>query len=90
VTLRAIKLERKLLTSQVYTALPCEMLQMIFVFKSSQGDVDTITMKHQDPIITAISEQIGDQKVLQAVIDKHAETGQPLISILREENGSSE
>jgi type IV pilus assembly protein PilB len=80
------KVERKLLTSQVYTALPCEMLQIIFVFKSSQGDVDTITMEHQDPIITAISEQIGDQKVLQAVIDKHAETGQSLMSILREEN----
>ena len=62
------------------------MFQMIFVFKSSQSDVDTVIMEHQGPIITAISEQIGNQKVLQAVIDKHTETGQPLISILREEN----
>ena len=62
------------------------MFQMIFVFKSSQSDVDTVIMEHQDPIITAISEQIGDQKVLQAVIDKQTETGQPLISILREDN----
>ncbi len=64
----------------------CKMFQMIFVFKSSQGDVDTVTMEHQDPIITALSEQIGYQTVLQAVPDKHTETGQPLMSILREEN----
>ena len=64
----------------------CKMLQTIFVFKSSKGDVDTVTMEHQDPIIAAISEEIGDQKVLQAVLDKHTESGQPLVGILREEN----
>lgn len=51
-------------------------LRTIFVFKSSQNDIDTVTKEHLDPIITAISEQIGDPKVLQAVIDKHVETRQ--------------
>ncbi|HUT44649.1 MAG TPA: hypothetical protein VMX36_00120 [Sedimentisphaerales bacterium] len=43
-------------------------------------------MEYQDPIITALRREIGDQKVLQAVLDKHTESGQPLMSILREEN----
>jgi hypothetical protein len=42
-------------------------------------------MEHQDPIIPAICREIGNQKVLQAVLDKHTESGQPLMSILREE-----
>jgi hypothetical protein len=62
------------------------MFQTISVFKSSQGDVDTVTMEHQDPIITAIHREIGDKKVLQAVPDKHTENGHPLVSILQEEN----
>jgi len=62
------------------------MFQTIFVFKSSQGDVDTVTMEHQDPIITALRREIGDQEVLQAVLDRHTESGQPLMSIVREEN----
>jgi len=62
------------------------MFQAIFVFKSSQGDVDTVTMEYQDPIITALRREISDQKVLQAVLDRHTESGQPLMSILREEN----
>lgn len=37
----------------------CKMFQAIFVFKSSQGDVDTVTMEYQDPIITAISQVIA-------------------------------
>lgn len=47
------------------------MLQMIFVFMLSQDDVDTAIMEHQDPIITAPCQEIDDQKVLQAVLDKH-------------------
>jgi len=43
-------------------------------------------MEYQDPIITALRREIGDQKVLQAVLDKHTQSGQPVISILREEN----
>ncbi|MHC4324887.1 MAG: GspE/PulE/PilB domain-containing protein, partial [Planctomycetota bacterium] len=62
------------------------MIQAIFVFKSSQGDVDTVIMENKDPIITALCREIGDRKVIQAVIDKHTESGQPLTSILREEN----
>lgn len=57
----------KIVIGHEAAAVCCKMLQTIFVFKSSQGDVDTVTMEHQDSIITAISEQIGDQKVLQAV-----------------------
>ena len=64
----------------------CKMFQTVFVFKSSQCDVDTVTMEYQDPIITALRREIGDQKVLQAVLDRHTESGQPLMSILREEN----
>jgi len=33
----------------------CKMFQSIFVFKSSQGDVDIVAMEHQGPIITAIN-----------------------------------
>jgi len=43
-------------------------------------------MEYQDPIITALRREIGDQKVLQTVLDKHMQSGQPVISILREEN----
>ena len=43
-------------------------------------------MEYQDPIITALRREIDDQKVLQAVLDRHAESGQPLMSIIREEN----
>lgn len=63
-------------------AVCCKMFQTIFVFKSSQGDIDTVTKEHRDPIITALCREIGDQKVLQAVIDKHAETRQPFKKVL--------
>jgi type IV pilus assembly protein PilB len=43
-------------------------------------------MEKQDPIISALCEEIGDEKVLQAVIDKHTKSGQSLTSILKEEN----
>jgi hypothetical protein len=33
-------------------------------------------MEKQDPIISALYEEIGDEKVLQAVIDKHTKSGQ--------------
>jgi len=63
-----------------------QLFQKIFVFKSSQGDVDTVTMEYQDPIITALRREISDQKVLQALLDRHQESGQSLMSIVREEN----
>jgi len=43
-------------------------------------------MEYQDPIITALRREIEDQNVLQAVLDKHTESGQSIMSILREEN----
>ena len=61
-------------------------LQSMFVFKSSRGYVDTDSMERQDPIISALCQEIDDQEVLQAVIDKHTESGQSLMSILKEEN----
>lgn len=63
-----------------------KMFLTIFVFKSSQGRVDTVIMKNRDPIITALCQEISDPDVIQAVLDKYNESGQPLISILREEN----
>lgn len=43
-------------------------------------------MEYQVPIITALRREIGGRKVLRAVLDKYTESGQPLMSILREEN----
>ena len=41
------------------------------MFKSSQGDINAVTMEHQDPIISALSQEIDNQKVLKAILNKH-------------------
>ncbi len=43
-------------------------------------------MEKQDPIISALREEIGDEKLVKAVIKKHTKSGQSIISILKEEN----
>jgi type IV pilus assembly protein PilB len=43
-------------------------------------------MEKNDPIISVLCEEIGDEKLVNAIIEKHAKTGRSLMSILREEN----
>jgi len=47
---------------------------------------DNDCMEKQDPIISAFRQQIGDEQLVNAVIEKHAKSGRSLISILKEEN----
>jgi len=43
-------------------------------------------MQKNDPIISALLKEIGDEKILETVISKHENSGQSLITVLREEN----
>ena len=43
-------------------------------------------MEKNDPIISALYEEIGDEKLVREVIEKHKKTGISLMSILREDN----
>ena len=43
-------------------------------------------MQNEDPIISDLRDLIGDERILQTAIDKHTQTGQGLMSILKEEN----
>ncbi len=43
-------------------------------------------MKEQDPIIMALSEEITDEEVLQAVIAEHKNSGKSVTTILKEES----
>ena len=43
-------------------------------------------MEKNDPIISALYEEIGDEKLVREVIEKHKNTGKSLMSILKEEN----
>jgi len=58
--------------------------------KSLLARADNGYMAKQDPIISAFREEIGDQKLVNAVIEKHTKSGQSVISILKEENLLSE
>ena len=58
--------------------------------KSLLARADNGYMTKQDPIISAFREEIGDDKLVSAVIEKHTKSGQSLISILKEENILSE
>jgi len=43
-------------------------------------------MDKQDPIISALSREISDEQLVNAVIEKHTNSGRSIISILKEEN----
>jgi len=43
-------------------------------------------MDKQDPIISALLQETGDQKAVQAFLDRHKNDGQSLTSIIKEEN----
>jgi type IV pilus assembly protein PilB len=43
-------------------------------------------MDKQDPIISALLQEIGDQKAVQAIVNRHKNDGQSLTSIIKEEN----
>lgn len=43
-------------------------------------------MDKQDPIISAFREEVGDEQLLSAVIEKHRSSGRDIISILKEDN----
>ena len=47
---------------------------------------DNCLMDRQDPIITAFRQEIDDEQLVSAVIEKHTNSGRSIISILQEEN----
>lgn len=47
---------------------------------------DNCHMDKQDPIITAFRQEIDDEQLVSAVIEKHTNSGRSIISILQEEN----
>jgi type IV pilus assembly protein PilB len=51
---------------------------------------DNCLMDKQDPIITAFRQEVDDERLVNAVIDKHTNSGRSIISILQEENILSE
>ena len=61
------------------------MMTILFVIILVIFYADKVNMQNEDPIISAIRDLIGDERILQVAIEKHTNTGRSLMSILKEE-----